>query len=67
MDNQNKLRHLLELQITTETECTICGGSGLKLKHDYISVSRKIEVEISVCGCVRLERRLKGVNQYTSG
>lgn len=49
---RRKLRKTLTVR--AKDDCTMCEGTGLKVSNVYYSASRKLEVTIEVCPCVRV-------------
>ena len=52
------------LKVVCDDICIHCGGSGLRVKNEYNAFSRKLEVTVDVCPCVKVVI-FRGQNQHT--
>jgi hypothetical protein len=48
------------MQITAEETCARCLGTGINAEQHYNATFRKLDIEVSVCSCVRVVPRLAG-------
>ena len=52
------------LKVVCAETCENCGGTGLRVKNEYNSYSRELEVTVDVCPCVKVVIH-RGQNQHT--
>jgi hypothetical protein len=51
-----KPKRRIRLRIVANDSCSNCFGSGLRVEQEFQKFNRKLEVSISVCACVKVER-----------
>jgi hypothetical protein len=49
---KRKLRR--QLVVKASDGCSQCGGSGLRVENQYYAGTRRLEVTIDVCPCVKV-------------
>jgi hypothetical protein len=47
------------MEVTAKEDCPKCFGTGIEMEQRSSSASRKVEITLSVCMCVRVMPRLQ--------
>jgi hypothetical protein len=58
MSKRRSVSDKYRMEITANEGCNLCRGTGISMEQTAFSGSRKIEIVLSVCMCVRVVPRL---------
>ena len=58
MTTRREVSGKYRMEVTAIAECPECHGTGIFIEHSFTSYSRKLEILLSICACVRILARL---------
>lgn len=58
MSKRREVSGKYRMEVTASEECLHCAGTGIAIEQSFSGYTRKLEVLLSICKCVRVLPRL---------